>query len=299
MKFNKYLCFLPVLLLIGLVGCDKDDYTGDSTLQIANPTATLAVDMPASMPEDGASIPFTITLDQPQVVDVAFYAMQSGGTATEDVDFDMDHSIIIPAYALSGSGSINFHADCDIEETETLEIQIGDNKSANVNLTNPQTISTSLTNSEGALNLVFDWSNTVSLAGTVILAEGDTMTVASDYELCDYVDLDVYVFDADMVDLGIYDAATGACPESMSIDGWEDGEYFLWTNMWANGLVPVDSTLVFPFGITVSHEQCGVSTAQSFPQSEENVITSADGTDLFTQLAKVTVTDGKATIEGL
>ena len=277
-----YLCLLCLAIVV--TSCNKDDYTGDSTLQVSNPTATLDITIPDSMVEADMSFPFTITLDQAQVVDLHFTMSLGEGTATEGEDFDYTHDIVIPAYALSGSGSIDIHNDLTIEDAETFTVIFGATSTPNVNFAQVERTVTLQNFVSPDLNMFFSWDGTAVVDGAEV-------------SFCDYVDLDVYVFDTDGNDLGIYDAATGACPEAMVFSGMTDGTYQLMTNLWSSGIIPSDPAVIIEFPITGTFVRGGLFS-QSITQSSENSFSTADGdsSEDFRPLATVTIANGEYTI---
>lgn len=285
-KIYSYLVLLAFFATIA--SCNKDDNTGYSTLTATDAKGTLTWSAPSSLVETDTSFTFTVTLDKPQIADIHILISQTGGNATAGSDFEVTDEIIIPAYATSGSGEFKVFRDAEVEGTETVTIQIGDNTLSNLDM-EPQTRTVEITNYVGpTLDLTFDWEGTATVDGTEV-------------SLCDEVDIDIYVFDVDENDLGIYGAATGACPEHLTIDGWDNGDYYLWANLYYNGVRPTDGSVV-PFPITVYATQPGLYQDSMFMQSEANVINSSDpdydtdGGNTFKPLIKITVSGSNYTI---
>ena len=287
MKF-KYIFLLLIAPLFTFVGCDKEDYTGGSTLIPSSPSATMSHDIPASMVEDNVVFPVTITLSEAQIVDILIgISVLDGGTATEGADFITDHELNIPAFSTSGTFDVEIGRDVEIEGTETFSIQVGDSRTANVDFS-PQTITVELQNYVSPdLDITYDWE------GSAVV--DDTVRV-----FCEHVDLDVYVFDVDGNDLGIYDAATGDCPEHMTFSGMDDGDYYLWANLWYNDIHPSDgSTISFP--ITATFVQGGLfseSIIQADPINSDD-LDYYDGGAVFKPIARVSVSGTSYTIEAL
>lgn len=127
-------------LSLAIVSCDHDDQTGDSQLTPTNPSVNITLDFlsPAVVPEDDSEYEFMITLSNTNVVDTKIYVEQIGGTA-DDHDYEVTHLIVIPAGYTTGSGTLKILADEDIEDNETLMLQIGDQRTTNSQMT-PQTI---------------------------------------------------------------------------------------------------------------------------------------------------------------
>ena len=135
MKTINKIILSIISLSLFVVGCEVEDYTGDSVM---NPgSATLSISTTAtstSLIEDDSVYEFTATLSQAMQVDVKLFATQVDGDATEGSDFEMSGSITIPAGSLSATGTIKILIDNLVEETETVKIQIGDNRTANAEL---------------------------------------------------------------------------------------------------------------------------------------------------------------------
>lgn len=290
MKKSYSLLLILLVLGVAIASCEKDDYTGYSTLEASDAKGTLswsAAAPPASMVEQDTTFNFTITLDKPQVADIHIVIKQTGGNATKDSDFTLTDEIIIPAYQTTGSGAFKVIADENIETNETVTFQIGDISLGNMNFT-PQSFTVELQNFvKPNLDLTFDWGGTVSYDGAEV-------------ELCDEVDIDILVFDVDNNDLGIYGAATGACPEHLNLEGLVDGDYYLWANLYASTVAPTDGTIV-SMPITVTATQPGLFENVVYNQQAASVITSSDPTDGSTlkPVAKVTVVGTTYTITPL
>ncbi len=139
--------FLLFALSLAIISCDEEDRTGDSQLMNSNPTVAINLDFanPVIFKEaDGdMTYNYTVTLSETNIVDTQLYISQTGGTATEHDDYDMTHSITIPAGYTSGSGSITVYGDLDVEGDELLEITIGDNRTANSSMT-PLTVNVNI-----------------------------------------------------------------------------------------------------------------------------------------------------------
>lgn len=264
MKNTKYfLLYFAAVLVLGLTACKKkDDFTGASTLKATSPTASKSLQDSYTMIEKDTIIPFTITLSEPQIVDVKInISVADGATATEGSDFDFTHSITIPAYSTSGSGEVKIYSDVTVEGDETFTLVLGDNKTANVNFA-PRNVVFTLQNFVASyINVTFDWNNTVDLDGTEV-------------SLCDSVDMDIYFMDKDTVDTQIYSAASAACPEVFTTNpAWSADDYFFWSNLWENHVRPASGTIDFPITITVTRP--GVSPV-SFLQPTPSITTSDD-----------------------
>jgi len=285
-KISLYL--LLFALVATIASCDKEDYTGYSTLSATDASGTLSWTLPSSLVETDITYTFSVNLDKPQIADIRIPISQVGGDATAGSDFELGGEIFIPAYSTSGSAELKIFADSEVEGTETLTVQIGDNTVANLGY-ETQTRTIQIDNYVApVLDLVLDW-------------DGDVTVEGSPVNLCSSVDIDIYVFDVDDNDLGIYDAATGSCPEHLVFDGMDDGDYYLWVNLYANDVRPTDGSVV-GFPVTIYATQPGLFENVVYTQAEANVLNSSDpdyatdGANTFKPLAKVTVSGSSYTI---
>lgn len=150
-----------ILMLFALsaatISCEDDDQVGDSQLVPSSPT--IAINLGFSNPvliEDDSVFEYIVTLSEAQIVDVKLHVSQIDGTASSS-DYEMGNLITIPAGYTSAKGNIKILSDELIEGTETLKIQIGDNRTANATIT-PVTIDFTILNyTEGDLLIDLGW----------------------------------------------------------------------------------------------------------------------------------------------
>jgi hypothetical protein len=157
---KKYTALLALPLLLA-VACEDDDNTGHSNLTPSNPTVTVAIPNPQiTLAEKDSTFEFTITLSEPQIVDVMVYINVTGGTATLGEDFTIDNTssrVLIPAYRTSGKASITVKGDNAPEEAETFKITFGDGRTANASIT-PVSVEFTIQNvSANDLPLALSW----------------------------------------------------------------------------------------------------------------------------------------------
>ncbi len=279
MKKNlfNFLAF-TLVFLVGFSSCKKDDFTGKATWKAADSKAALDnTSFTVKETDEDITIPLTITVSEAQIADIKINVnVIPGATATEGDDFTFDHQVIIPAHHTTGVCNVTIVGDGDAENDEQFSLAFGDSIATNVNITTKRADFTIKSND---LSLVFDWGGTVNLDSTEV-------------ELCDSVDMDVYVMNADTADLGIYDAATGACPESIVLSNYTPGDYYFWTALWQNQIRPASGTIDFPLTITAAK---GTGDPQAVTQNPSSVTTSDDtdqvndGGQTFHALLKVTV----------
>ena len=171
----KYALAIALLAAVG-VACETDDYTGDSTLTPSNPTVTIEIPNPEiTLLEKDSVFEFTVTLNEPQIVDIAIYIKMIAGDATEGDDFTIQSAnsrVFIPAYRTSGKAIVKVNMDEVPEDTETFTLQIGDERTANATIT-PKTVKFTVNNvSEGELPLALSWATDfVDVAGEPVEPE--------------------------------------------------------------------------------------------------------------------------------
>lgn len=166
MKKIKQIFLLSTLILTTLfVGCNEEDTTGQSNLEVATGVKiTLTTDFasPVSIIEGDNKYNFTVTLDKPQSVDVVVKINQVGGTASAD-DYAVDKSITIPAYKLSATAELKILKDDLKEDLETLTLQIGDITTSNATFA-PVTVAFDIQNyTEGSLVSSLSWKTSTDL----------------------------------------------------------------------------------------------------------------------------------------
>lgn len=238
-----------VILIAFFTSCEKDDYTGQSLVKdFVAPTATysstagtnIVVDESA-IDSDGVTYIITATLSHASVVDTYIDLTMVGGTLSSD-EFETDR-IYIPAQSLSGTGSVTIYPTGDVEGDETLQIKANTN-SANVEGT--ATFNFTITDDyiNDVISFTFDWDGEYTFSD---VSGADITIHFSD------IDIDFYLYDSDFNDMGIYDAATGASPESFELSGLPDGTYYIVADIWDNPYAGWGTNQQVP--ITVSWEQ--------------------------------------------
>lgn len=147
-------------LTVGLfmLSCDQEDNTGFSTLVPTSPNLDITVsETNVILVENDQVFEFTASISQVQLVDVKLYAFQADGDADGD-DYALDGSIVIPAGTTSATGKLTILKDDILEDTETLKVQIGNNKTANTTPNSAFIDITILNYTEGDLILDMNWA---------------------------------------------------------------------------------------------------------------------------------------------
>ncbi|MFK5957939.1 MAG: hypothetical protein QM495_03600 [Lutibacter sp.] len=255
-KFIKKFLSLFVLSAV-LFSCIDDDQTGESQLTPSSPT--LSVNLGFTNPtlvEDDTEYTYTVTLSETQIVDVKLHVTQIGGTASAD-DYEMTTSITIPAGYTSASGSIKILNDELIEDTETLQIQIGDNRVANAAFTAVTTEFTILNYTEGDLVIDMDWALTA-------IATDDS---GEEISATDFADMRLLLTDAP-TNQAILDGADGGSFETYVLSGnAPDGDYYLVADFY-----DANADIVRTLDINLEFNQAGVinGDAHAFPSAITN-----------------------------
>lgn len=285
MRKIKQIFILSVLTLTTLfVGCNNEpDLTGESNLEVASGvkvTVTTDFASPVSIIEGDNKYNFTVTLDKAQPVDVVVKINQVGGTASSS-DYAVDNSITIPAYALSATAELKILQDKLQEETETLELQIGDNTVSNASVA-PVTVTFNILNyTEGSLVTSLSWETSADLKdieGASIHPED-----AADLKLL-ITKLDYNASPA----LEEIDEETDAFESFEMLATYPDGTYLVVAE--AVSFIDLGAQGDFDLDVTVNFNQTGVHNDKSF--SFEKAINSASltscGATGFFKLAQIT-----------
>ncbi len=278
-KFNKNIFFpIVVFALSGafITGCEDDDNTGYSTLKPASPTITLAKSFAdkVTLVEQDSTFEYTLTLSEPQLVDIQVNVAQIGGTASSD-DYSMTEALYFAAGATSAKGKIKIVADALIEDTETLMIQVGDNQTANATFT-PVTLEFEIANEiSDDLDINLSWDTDVATA------------IGLDLSPTEAVDMRLLITD---MDGNIIDGADGASFESYTLAAadYPDGDYIVAADIYAT-INAGDFNAVLTIDLGLSFDQIGKINGDSY--DFEAVMTNENPCDSYrTNLGVITKT---------
>ncbi len=266
----SYLAALTVAIFI--VGCEgQEDNTGLNTLAPTSPTLSVSTDGGATLIENNSVYTYTATLSTTQLVDVKLYISQVGGDATNGVDFTIDGSLVIPAGSLSATGEIKILSDDLIEATETVTIQIGDNRVANAALTSATMDFTILNYTDGDLVIDMGWamSKVTDDAGNEIGAT-------------DFADLRLLLSSAPN-NVDIVGGADGGSFETYVLSGSEpDGEYYVVADFYAA------SDIAREIDLNLEMNQAGIINGDtySYPAGLNNEVTCAPNFFVMMKITK-------------
>ena len=162
MKNTLYNTALALCSLVFMLACSEDEYTGDSTMKVVSPSLNVQLDFTnnQSLIEEEVEYGFTVSISEPQIVNVIVYLNQISGTATNGEDFTIPESVTIPIGSTSTYGVIKIHGDDLAEETETAVIQIATGNESNVSPITGSTVSFSIMNyTEGDIVIDMSWTS--------------------------------------------------------------------------------------------------------------------------------------------
>lgn len=248
---NKFLRFLGVAAVLSLsISCDKEEDV-DGIVQVHKPDMTITV-APVTDAVEGDIVPFTLIFSEPVGRDFNLYVMRLNGSTASDLDSSVSELypntayqqvISIPAGTTTFIGGIEIELDDLKEETEQLLLTIGDTRTYDVNFT-PVDITINIDNLVSKdLKLDFHFDRTFSGSNGFSSSLCEIQSVLSDTNY----DIDFIVYDSMGNDLGIADAQTGNCVESltMNVDDYADGIYDITAYLYANADLDI-AELAFP-----------------------------------------------------
>lgn len=296
---NKILCLCVVVASFN--SCD--DYEGTDQLTDNRPTATTPT-ASLTLVEGEAGQMVTITLSEPTTRESEFRVELVNDSALAELDSDLEHigsddspidgfQAVIPALETSVTFEISALADNISEGVEEKMLRIVANRGQHAfipegGLLIPVTI-TNVTNF--IMDFAWDTYGPINIGGT-------------DYGICPNSDVDIYIADAAGFDinnafandLGIYDAATGACPEQIVLTEGQipDGDYVLFSDLWTNAFAGAGSTTSFAITTTFRKDDLLEVTLEQDPSQAYNANTPAGSFNGI--VAKLNINNGVYTI---
>ncbi len=251
-KIIKYNLIALLAMVFFVYSCDDDDYTGYSDLTATSPTITVSgiAGGGYTLNESAETIySFDVTLSEAQISDIALYVTQIDGNASAGTDYSIVNSnsrVYIPANTTTGQLQIQVLTDELIEGTETLTLQIGDERTTNASIT-PVTVDFTIENFTNAdFSIEMAWSTDVADA------------IGLDLDADEVIDLRMLILNA--ADSSIWQVFDGSSFESFHAltdtadDGsyLPDGDYLIAVDVYSTidagdyqDIVTVDATLDF------------------------------------------------------
>jgi hypothetical protein len=285
-------------VLVSNAGITSMSFTeGDGTRATVDLTVSKDIAAPIYLlirPADGSALDYSDFTVVDDVTDFSFVGSNYTGMSYADLHTGgpAGYAIIIPPYSTSYSFEIEAADDMVTEMLESGSVIIEAYASRMAMVTNDAiAFDMSITNSE-KLEMEFNWNN------------GDVNLFGTDYPVCPNTDVDVYIADGAGFDinnawaneLGIYDAVTGDCPETMMIrEGqYPDGEYVLFTDLWTNGFAGYGATDSFSVTTTYAKGSAYAGSLAQDPSQAYNANTFAQSFNGY--VAKITIAGDVFTI---
>ncbi|MFV8374616.1 hypothetical protein [Flavobacterium sp. LB1P62] len=267
-KITKQFIFSALSMTALLfVGCQEEpELTGQSTIEVAqNVTSTVAFVAPLAATQTvnekaAGKYQYKVTLSNAQPVDIYLHVKVKSGTATVHTDFEFDDILLIKAYTTSVTGNISILSDGVYEPTENFVLEIG----GGVNISNASVPATTI-----SFTIVNALSDNLDLKFNFSKAFSDGAVAKT---LCGIgYDLDFYVLNANLVDLGIYQAAASGCPELLTVTPakFPNGTYHIYYDLWDNHGLHTMNTPQFTIPITVDYSRGGSNVSGTFAQEAQ------------------------------
>ncbi|MDZ7614388.1 MAG: hypothetical protein U5K51_12330 [Flavobacteriaceae bacterium] len=298
LKF-KLLFILSVVMLA--ISCEESSQDVEPIISTDSyPLATFSSD-PLDINEAGSpELIITVRFDKMINRPVTFTAVQVGGTAEVHEDYDVSEAIV-EAYTNQAQFVVQIYEDATIEDIETLVLQIETPALSNRYLINPDSELPEYTIKinnyvSKSLDMTFDWDKLINFAGDDYHTHGNI-----DFDF--YISTSPFALDDPFANiLAVYDAATGNAPEelSISLDDYEDGEYYIFADNYSNGFAGLDTNTPVPVNTTFVQ---GGLFSQTLTQDPSQVLNSdtpggAEGGNFQGYIAKITIANGGFVIDG-
>ena len=284
MKLNINNLLMLLFISSLFFACSKEEVDVSTVTSFKSYSiAGLPDNLEVSESDDPVTLNFTFDADQ--IVEVSLsVGPTEGSTATEDSDYELsDHSLTYGALSEGGSFVFTPLADFVTEGDEKVFLTIASTDPTGlpttevIEITIKDVVSTDLV-------LNFDW-------------EGDFLYGGGTYTLCPNLDLDFLVLDTDVNDLGMYGAATGACPEQLILSGLADGTYVIGNYMWSNGLAGLGLGVDFPVIVNAFKQDVfDVSYTPATIWTSEDPDQANGGNNEFIEVARILVSGDTFTV---
>jgi hypothetical protein len=251
-NINKLRFLLPVAILALTVwSCDENLDPAPVVSTEGYPVATFTASATTVNEKDGV-FSIKITTDKAIGRGITFSAEQTGGTAVLHDDYDIVEAIVAP-FSKEATVKVKFYGDALKENDKTLQLKITTPSLANKYLLNPTTTLPSYTVTiknyvSTDLDMVFNYNKSFT--------DGTTAKT-----LCGIsYDVDFYVLDDKLVDTGNYQAASGNCPEALTVSPakFKNGTYHIYHDLYDNKALPTLNTPEFTVPIVVDYSRAGV-----------------------------------------
>jgi len=254
-KYFLYRLIGLALLVAGIASCNTADQDVSPIVSPSeNVVATFTPAESYSAIAEGDTVVYTITTNKMLDRAMTFNARIVSGTIDED-DIEIIKGVVSP-YTTEATLKIVFLRDWSNDNAEAGGIEIGifgiaDRYLLNPSVVNPIVNVTVSNFVSDTLNIDVYWDQDVKVqeikevkvdVGTYFTYIDDTVDVVVNGG--DEIDWDLFISEADGFDITspwasniVAAAATGDHPEVFEIEGWPNGEYVVWADLWSNGLV--------------------------------------------------------------
>ncbi|MCF6180789.1 hypothetical protein [Lutibacter sp.] len=258
-----------------IISCNKKEYTGESQLVPSSPTLTTSLDFtsPVTLVEDDSEYTYTVTLSEPQIVDVKLHVQQVGGSASAD-DYEMTTTLVIPAGYTTATGSIKILTDDLVEDTETLKLQIGDERVANASFSPVDVDFNILNYTSGDLTIDMSWD----------MATATTDNSGEAISPTDFADMRLLITDGPN-NTNILGSADGGSFETFVLPGGApDGDYYVVADFY-----DANADIVRDLNLNLEFNQPGVINGESFsfPNAINNESLCPNNYFVLTKITKV------------
>jgi len=163
-KFILYKLLGLALIVIGYAACNTASQDVEPVISPAGYPVPTFTAVGTTSVDEGAVYKYTITLDKMLDRSLTFSMVQTGGTATEEDDYEVEPAVL-PPYTNTGELVISVIEDDFPEDNETLDFEVEISSLGERYLVNPSTVypTGSLTlnnvNDPSVLTIAFGWAN--------------------------------------------------------------------------------------------------------------------------------------------
>ncbi len=259
-----------------IISCDPDEQTGFSVTTPSSPSVSIELDFSnPTLIEDDSEFTYTVSISEAQVVDVKLHVSQIGGTA-DSHDYEMTNLISIPAGYTSASGSITILSDELIEDTETLQIQIGSETTANAALAPATTEFTILNYTEGDLVIDMSWA-------IPFTSESNNDNEGDEISATAFADLRLLI-STTPDNAGVIGGADGGSFETAVLEGsTPDGTYYIVADFYA-----ANEEIFRDIDLSMELNQAGVinGDSYSYPAALNNAVQCSDAYFVLAEVVK-------------
>lgn len=220
---------LSAIAALTVFSCEEESssksyITSFEKYEITTSASPVTIDE-AVIDDDADTVSFVFVTNDKQISEVHLTVdLGSSTTATEGVDFDLlTHDVELLAYEGQDGFIIPIVVYEDYEpgeEDEEIYLTFTSTDPSGVEVTETKVVTIKDSGLTQPLEIAMSWDSEFEFGG-------------ESYTLCDFLDLDFYLYDEDGDEVTGYSGATGDCPETFSLGAdAPDGVYEIWVNFW-------------------------------------------------------------------